>query len=117
MLEQKEHKFDILGKDFDIKNIGKVTGEEKYSCDINIPGQLYAVVLRSPYACLLYTSYLKATHTKRVDLIDICKGCGVEKIEIIDPYKPDEAIKVFEEAIKYQGVSVIAVSYTHLKRP
>ncbi len=50
MLEQKEHKFDILGKDFDIKNIGKVTGEEKYSCDINIPGQLYAVVLRSPYA-------------------------------------------------------------------
>ncbi len=53
------------------------------------------------------TNYLKATHTKRVDLIDICKGCGVEKIEIIDPYKPDEAIKVFEEAIKYQGVSVI----------
>lgn len=50
MLEQKEHKFDVLGKDFDIKNIGKVTGEEKYSCDINIPGQLHAVILRSPYA-------------------------------------------------------------------
>ena len=50
MLEQKEQKFDILGKDFDIKNIGKVTGEEKYSCDINIPGQLHAVILRSPYA-------------------------------------------------------------------
>jgi xanthine dehydrogenase molybdenum-binding subunit len=50
LLEQKEHKFDILGRDFDIKNIGKVTGEEKYSCDINIPGQLHAVILRSPYA-------------------------------------------------------------------
>ncbi|MDD3656977.1 MAG: molybdopterin-dependent oxidoreductase [Atribacterota bacterium] len=50
MLDEIEHKFDILGKDYDIKNIGKVTGEEKYSCDINIPGQLYAVVLRSPYA-------------------------------------------------------------------
>jgi hypothetical protein len=32
LLEQKEHKFDVLGRDFDIKNIGKVTGEEKYSC-------------------------------------------------------------------------------------
>lgn len=45
-----EQHFDVIGKDYDIKNIGKVTGEEKYSCDINIPGQLYAVVLRSPYA-------------------------------------------------------------------
>ena len=44
-----EKHFDVLGKRYDIKNIGKVTGKEIYSSDVNIPGQLYAVVLRSPF--------------------------------------------------------------------
>jgi len=42
--------FDFIGQPLEIKNIGKVTGKELYSSDINIPGQWYAVVLRSPYA-------------------------------------------------------------------
>ncbi len=47
MLEKQQ--FDFIGKSFDIKNIGKATGKEIYTCDVNIPGQLYAVVLRSPF--------------------------------------------------------------------
>ena len=43
-------KYDAVGKRYDIKNIGKVTGEEKYACDVHIPGELYAAVLRSPFA-------------------------------------------------------------------
>jgi len=29
--------------------MGKVTGEGIYSCDVHMPGQLYATVLRSAY--------------------------------------------------------------------
>ena len=50
MILLEKHQFEFIGKRFDIKNIGKVTGREIYSCDINIPGQLHAVVLRSPHA-------------------------------------------------------------------
>lgn len=46
----EKQQFEFIGKRFDIKNIGKVTGREIYSSDVNIPGQLHAVVLRSPYA-------------------------------------------------------------------
>lgn len=53
------------------------------------------------------TIYLNETDTKRVDLVNICQGCGVDKINIIDPYNPEESIKVIEEAIEYPGVSVV----------
>ncbi len=53
------------------------------------------------------TVYLAETDTKRVDIVNVCQGCGVEKIKIIDPYNPDESIKVIEEAIEYPGVSVV----------
>ncbi len=53
------------------------------------------------------TVHLKESDTKRVDLVNICRGCGVEKIDIIDPYKPEESIKILEKAIEYPGVSVV----------
>jgi len=31
----EKEQFDVVGKRYDIKNIGKVTGEEVYSCDVN----------------------------------------------------------------------------------
>ena len=49
MVLLEKQQFDFIGKQFDIKNIGKVTGKEIYTCDINIPGMMYAVVLRSPF--------------------------------------------------------------------
>ena len=45
-----DKKYDAVGKRYDIKNIGKVTGGEIYACDVHIPGELYAAILRSPYA-------------------------------------------------------------------
>ncbi|GAB4112036.1 MAG: indolepyruvate ferredoxin oxidoreductase subunit alpha [Candidatus Caldatribacteriota bacterium] len=45
--------------------------------------------------------------TKRVDIREICQGCGVENLEVIDPYKPEEAINTIMKAIKYPGVSVV----------
>lgn len=45
-------------------------------------------------------------HT-RIDIIEICRGCGVEQVNIIDPYRPEEAIKIMMESIEYPGVSVV----------
>jgi len=46
-------------------------------------------------------------NTQRVDILEICRGCGVEELKVIDPYKPEEAIKAITKAIKYPGVSVV----------
>ena len=69
MLEKEQ--FDVIGKRFDIKNIGKVNGEEVYSCDVNIPGQLYAVVLRSPYP---HAEIKKIDYTEAEKMGAICIG-------------------------------------------
>lgn len=53
------------------------------------------------------TTYFKESPTQRVDIVKVCKGCGVDKIDIIDPYQPEQSIRVIEEAIKYPGVSVV----------
>ncbi|MCK4240766.1 MAG: hypothetical protein KAX30_04025, partial [Candidatus Atribacteria bacterium] len=70
VLLEKEQ-FDVIGKRYDIKNIGKVTGEEVYSCDVNIPGQLYAVVLRSPYS---HAEIKKIDYTEAEKMGAICIG-------------------------------------------
>lgn len=47
------------------------------------------------------------TNTKRVDIVEICRGCGIEDIQIIDPYQSNKATDAIAEAIEYPGVSVI----------
>ena len=67
----EKQQFEFIGKRFDIKNIGKVTGEEVYSCDVNIPGQLHAVVLRSPHA---HAEIKKVDYTEAEKMGAICIG-------------------------------------------
>ncbi|GAH63358.1 unnamed protein product, partial [marine sediment metagenome] len=67
----EKQQFEFIGKRFDIKNIGKVTGEEVYSCDVNIPGQLCAVVLRSPYP---HAEIKKIDYTEAEKMGAICIG-------------------------------------------
>jgi len=64
-------KYDAVGKRYDIKNIGKVTGEEKYACDVHIPGELYAAVLRSPFA---HAEIKKIDYTEAEKMGAICIG-------------------------------------------
>jgi len=66
----EKQQFEFIGKRFDIKNIGKVTGKEIYSCDVNIPGQLYAVVLRSPYPHV----EINISSTPQLLIIDLTVG-------------------------------------------
>ncbi|MDD5015055.1 MAG: thiamine pyrophosphate-dependent enzyme [Atribacterota bacterium] len=53
------------------------------------------------------TINLDDSSTKRVDIVEICHGCGIEDIQIIDPYQNKKAIESIMKAIEYPGVSVI----------
>ena len=53
------------------------------------------------------TINLDESSTKRVDIAEICQGCGVEDIQIIDPYQGEKATDAITKAIEYPGVSVV----------
>jgi len=53
------------------------------------------------------TINLDGSSTKRVDIVEICRGCGIEDIKIIDPYQSEKATDAIMKAIEYPGISVI----------
>jgi len=53
------------------------------------------------------TINLDGGNTKRVDIVEICQGCGIEDIKIIDPYQSEKAIDAIMKAIEYSGISVV----------
>ena len=67
----EKQQFDFIGKNFNLKNIGKVTGKEIYSSDVHIPGQLYAVILRSPFP---HAEIKKVDYTEAEKMGAICLG-------------------------------------------
>ncbi|MCD6472253.1 4Fe-4S binding protein [Candidatus Aerophobetes bacterium] len=50
---------------------------------------------------------LKDTNPMRIDIVEVCKGCGAKDISVIDPYHLKESIDVIAEAIEHPGVSVV----------
>jgi len=50
---------------------------------------------------------IKENDNFRVDIEKICRGCGIKKLDIIDPYEPEQAIEKIMKAVDYPGVSVI----------
>ena len=50
---------------------------------------------------------LKEVNRTRVDIAEVCRGCGVEQVNIVDPYRPEGAIKAIMESLEYPKVSVI----------
>lgn len=45
--------------------------------------------------------------TKRILIEDICKACGVEEVNIVDPYNLKECEKAIEKAVRSEGISVL----------
>ncbi|MEA2089779.1 MAG: indolepyruvate ferredoxin oxidoreductase subunit alpha [Thermoproteota archaeon] len=45
--------------------------------------------------------------TKRVLVEEVAKGCGVENVKVVNPFKVKEAIKTVKEAMKTSGPSVL----------
>ncbi|TFB07830.1 hypothetical protein E3V08_06825 [Candidatus Atribacteria bacterium MT.SAG.1] len=53
------------------------------------------------------TINLDGSSTKRIDIVEICQGCGIEDIKVIDPYQSEKATDAIMKAIEYPGVSVV----------
>lgn len=53
------------------------------------------------------TISLDGSSTKRIDIVEICRGCGIEDIKIIDPYQSEKSTDAIMKAIEYSGVSVV----------
>ena len=45
--------------------------------------------------------------TKIIELADVARSLGIEKVEIVDPYNVEETRKALKEALDYHGPSVI----------
>ena len=45
--------------------------------------------------------------TKIIELVDVARGVGIEKVEVVDPYDVEETRKVIKEILDYDGPSVI----------
>lgn len=44
---------------------------------------------------------------KKIIVEDVCKGCGVENVEIVDPNNIKETTEAFKRALDFKGTSVI----------
>jgi len=53
------------------------------------------------------TINLDGGDSKRVDIVEICRGCGIEDIKIIDPYQSEKATDAIMKAMEYPGVSAV----------
>ena len=50
---------------------------------------------------------IKENDNFRVDIEKVCRGCGIEKLYIIDPYESEKSTEKMMKAIDYPGVSVV----------
>ncbi|MCQ5361878.1 MAG: indolepyruvate ferredoxin oxidoreductase subunit alpha [Candidatus Methanomethylicia archaeon] len=47
------------------------------------------------------------SQTKKVNIEDICRACGVEFVKIVDPYDQKSSVAAMEEALKFPGPAVV----------
>ncbi|MCQ5377407.1 MAG: thiamine pyrophosphate-dependent enzyme, partial [Candidatus Methanomethylicia archaeon] len=45
--------------------------------------------------------------TKKIRIEDICRACGIESIEIVDPYDLNASVRAMERAIRFNGPAVV----------
>jgi len=45
--------------------------------------------------------------TKKVNIEDICRACGIDFVKIVDPYDQKSSVAVMEEAIQFPGPAVV----------
>ncbi|MCP8319565.1 MAG: indolepyruvate ferredoxin oxidoreductase subunit alpha [archaeon] len=89
----------------------------------SIPGLINAVYNRHRMILIVLDNYATAmtgfqphpgtgltgtgTQGKRVIIEEVAKGCGVEHVEVVDPYNIKQACDAFKRAMEYLGPSVI----------
>jgi len=87
-------KSSVLGKRIQrLDGPDKVTGRAKYTYDINLPGMLHGLILRSPYA----HAKIKSIDTKAAEAME-----GVKAVIVLDPSKE----------LRYHGDEIAGVAAT-----
>ncbi len=108
------HKFHTVGKTTPRKDgIARVTGREKYSVDVNLPGMLHGRVLVSPYAHArvrrVDASAAEAMGAVVVTFDDVPKVRYNERI-ITTPPVLHKDFYVLADKVRYRGEAVAAVA-------
>jgi indolepyruvate ferredoxin oxidoreductase alpha subunit len=49
----------------------------------------------------------KGGTTKKISLVEICKACGVDSVEVIDPHNIDKTVKLLKTKLTTPGVHVV----------
>lgn len=50
---------------------------------------------------------VKGEETKTLDLVELCKACGVDSVELIDPYNKKSAFETIKKGLESSGVNVV----------
>jgi CO/xanthine dehydrogenase Mo-binding subunit len=90
-----------------------VTGRAQYTVDIELPGMLYAKILRSPYphARIKSVKFEKAEGTEGVKAIVAGKDIGYRRFSFLDaPAYPADETPLAVEKVRFIGEGVAAVA-------
>lgn len=49
----------------------------------------------------------KGEETKKLDLVALCKACGVDSVEVVDPYDKNTTLQAIKKGLQNPGVNVV----------
>ncbi len=49
----------------------------------------------------------KGEKTKELNLVELCKACGVDSVEVVDPFNKEKMVEVLKKGLETSGVHVV----------
>lgn len=105
-----------------IKRVAAVIGDSTF-IHSGIPALINAVYNKSDIlVCILDNSSVamtghqptpaigitaKGEETKTIDLVQLCKACGVDSVEVVDPYDKKSTFEAIKKGLEEPGVNVV----------
>lgn len=105
-----------------IKRVAAVIGDSTF-IHSGIPALINAVYNKSDIlVCILDNSSVamtghqptpaigitaKGEETKKIDLVQLCKACGVDSVEVVDPYDKKSTFEAIKKGLEAPGVNVV----------
>lgn len=101
----------VIGKSLPkLDSAGKVTGETKYTIDLNLPGMLYGKILRSPYPHAI----IKKIDTSEAERLEgvraVIAAKDTPKIKFSFNQKFADKLMLCDDRVRYIGDEVAAVA-------
>ncbi|GLI53826.1 thiamine pyrophosphate-dependent enzyme [Thermodesulfovibrio yellowstonii] len=105
-----------------IKRVAAVIGDSTF-IHSGIPALINAVYNKSDIlVCILDNSSVamtghqptpavgitaKGEETKKIDLVELCKACGADSVEVVDPYDKKSTFEAIKKGLNEPGVNVV----------